>query len=609
MNPQLNPKFRFRALCFVVFAAGVTASCAQRPALSQAVPAAATATKATSLLPADALAAFKLSGAKAADAQVTPVAADQPDFQRALRVVTLVQPQKPYEIQLTARTAAPVAKGDVLLATFWARTITSPIGEGFVGITFEQAMPEYTRSFGFDTSAGTQWKRFDFPFRSVGSYAPGEAMMNLRVGFAPQTIEIAGVSLQDYGADADLNALPATKMSYAGIEPDAPWRAAAQQRIEKYRKGDLKIVVRDAAGQPVPGAQITVTQTRQAFAFGSAVNAQALVSDDAADLKYQAVIKANFNRIVFENDLKWARWQTDRETPPKALQWLRANGIQARGHVLVWPSWRHLPAELKNLENDPAALQSAVDAHITDEASSLRGQLHDWDVLNEPYKNHDLMDILGPQSQVEWFQKAHQADPAATLYVNDYGILAGGGRDADHQGQFESTIAYLLQAKAPLGGIGIQGHFGSNLTPPQKMLDLLDRYAKFGLPIQITEFDVQVPNETLQADFTRDFLTVMFSHPSVTGVVMWGFWESRHYAPQAALWRKDWTPKPNAKVWMDLVGHQWRTDLTAKSGADGALQTRAFLGDYQIRVEHAGKTELRDLTLPATGATLEVEVE
>ncbi len=562
-----------------------------------------------SLLPTDTVEAFKLSGPQAADAKASVVDVDNPDFKRAIRAQTLKQPQRPYEIQLAAKNVAPIKKDDVLLATFWMRTLESPMQEGFVGFTFEQGSADFKRSFGYETSAGTSWKRFDLPFRSAGDYAPGEAVMNLRVGFMPQTVEFGGISLTDYGADYDIKTLPATKLTYPGGELDAPWRKAAQERIEKIRKGDLNIVVRDANGKPIPGAEVVVKQTRQKFAFGSAVSAKALVSDDPADAKYQEMVKTLFNRIVFENDLKWDRWKADRETPQKALKWLRDNNIEARGHVLVWPSWHHSPTEWKALENDPAALNAAVNAHITDEVGTLRGQLHDWDVENEPFKNHDIIDVLGPQVQAEWFKKAREADPKATLYLNDYGIVAAGGKDLAHQQHFEDTIKRLIKDGAPIGGIGMQAHFGSDLTPPTKMLEILDRFAKFGLPLQMTEFDVQAPNEQLQADFTRDFLTVMFSHPAVNGVVMWGFWEGRHYAPSAALWNKDWSVRPNGQAWLDLVQKEWKTNVLAKTSADGMLKTRAFLGDYQITVNANGKKLEKTISLENAGTTQNIEFD
>jgi GH35 family endo-1,4-beta-xylanase len=601
-------------LLSTVLCASLASSCAQEtPTNLQATTAPVVAAidaplGGQSLLPAATLEAFKVGGPKAVDAQVSIVAVEHPAFKQALRVRTVKQPPRPFDIQLAARNAQPIAKGDILHASFWMRTIESPMQEGFVGFTFEQASPEFKRSFGYETSAGTVWKRFDFPFKSVDNYAPGEAAMNLRLGYAPQIIEIGGVELRNFANSVDINSLPATKLTYVGSEPDAAWRKAAQERIEKIRKADLQIRVQDANGRPVPNAQVTIKQTRSAFPFGSAVSAKALISDTPADRKYQEMVKTHFNRIVFENDLKWNWWKNDRESPVKALKWLRDAGIEARGHVLVWPSWRHSPPHLKELANDPAALKKAVEDHIADAAGTLRGQLHDWDVLNEPYKNHDIIDLLGPSIQTEWFQAAHRADPNAKLYLNDYGILSAGGKDSAHQKHYEDTIAFLIKEKAPIHGIGMQGHFGSDLTPPTRMLEILDRYAKFGLPIQITEFDVQVSNETLQADFTRDFLTTMFSHPAVNGVVMWGFWEGRHYAPGAALWRKDWSIKPNGQAWSDLVLRQWRTNIEATSNAVGTFQTRGFLGDYEIVVKSGDKTKTVPTTLTREGKFVTIKL-
>ena len=121
--------------------------------------------------------------------------------------------------------------------------------EGFVGFTFEQAVEPYKRSYGYETSAGRAWTRFDLPFRAADNYAVGEAVMNLRVGYAPQTVEIGGIALTNYGSKVAFESLPATKLTYKGAEPDAPWRREAAARIEKIRKGDLNITVRDAAGK------------------------------------------------------------------------------------------------------------------------------------------------------------------------------------------------------------------------------------------------------------------------------------------------------------------------------------------------------------------------
>jgi len=79
--------------------------------------------------------------------------------------------------------------------------------------------------------------------------------------------------------------------------------------------------------------------------------------------------------------------------------------------------------------------------------------------------------------------------------------------------------------------------------------------------------------------------------------------------PPAAMIRKDWTLKPNAQAWMDLVLKQWWTDTTLATGPDGSCATRGFLGDYKITVTVNGreKSILMKLAKPATSAVITME--
>ena len=117
------------------------------------------------------------------------------------------------------------------------------------------------------------------------------------------------------------------------------------------------------------------------------------------------------------------------------------------------------------------------------------------------------------------------------------------------------------------------------------MLANSDRFAKLVPALQITEFDVTTRgDEALAADFTRDLLITTFSHPAYTGFVLWGFWEGAHWKPETALWRKDWSEKPTAKVWRDLVCKQWHTQEQSKSDDQGRTAFRGFFGTYEIKV-------------------------
>ena len=137
----------------------------------------------------------------------------------------------------------------------------------------------------------------------------------------------------------------------------------------------------------------------------------------------------------------------------------------------------------------------------------------------------------------------------------------------------------------------------------------LDRLAKLGLPIEATELDIVTGDEQLQADYLRDHLIAFFSHPATTGVVMWGFWEGRHWRPSAALWRRDWSIKPNGKAWTDLVRHQWWTD--AKGTTDSRVPARygASLGDYEVTVAGGGKSKTVKTTLRREGGSVAVQLD
>jgi GH35 family endo-1,4-beta-xylanase len=363
--------------------------------------------------------------------------------------------------------------------------------------------------------------------------------------------------------------------------PAQTWRDAAEARIERIRKAELTVQVVRTDGKPAEGVPVQVRMTKHAFGWGTAIAGWLLLGEDGDTAKYRRAVLDNFNMAVLENDLKWPQWEWDRDTPLAALKWLRANAIRVRGHTLVWPGWRWLPKDLKELAGNHQALRRRTLDHIRDEVSATRGLLEDWDVVNEPYTSQDLLDILGREEMVAWFHAARGLDPAPALYLNDFNILEAGGRDTAHQEHFYDTLRFLTGRGAPVGGIGIQGHF-REVTPPEKMLEILDRFSEFNLPIRITEFDFETDDEKLQAEFTRDFLTVCFSHPRVDAFLMWGFWEGRHWRPKGAMLRKDWTPKPNYAVWRELVHGRWKTEAQGATDARGGYSVRAYRGEYEV---------------------------
>jgi GH35 family endo-1,4-beta-xylanase len=427
------------------------------------------------------------------------------------------------------------------------------------------------------------------------------------MGQQVQTVDVGGFVLLNYGQGSSFEDLGIDPL-YEGAADDAPWRAEALERIEQIRKGDLTVIVEDADGNPVPGAQVRVRMRQHAFSFGTAVAASQLLGDSEDSERYRQFVLDNFNMVVFENDLKWPQWEQDRQRALDGVQWMFDHGLtRIRGHNLVWPGWQWLPADLQNLRDNPEALRERIRAHIEDVVSANAGRLFHWDVLNEPYTNRDLQNVLGDEAMSEWFKEARKHDKVAELYINDYNILSAAGADLAHRNHYFKTIDYLNSLETPVQGIGMQGHFDQP-TAPEQMLRILDRFGAFGKPIAITEYDFAIKDEDLQARFFRDLLITAFSHPNMTSFLMWGFWEGRHWKPDGAMIRRDWTAKKSHEVWRDLVYGQWWTNAEAESAEDGSALVRGFLGEYAVEAELGDRKAAEIVMLEASGTTIRLKL-
>ena len=412
---------------------------------------------------------------------------------------------------------------------------------------------------------------------------------------------------------------------YPGFEPDAPWRAEAATRIDAIRKGDLTVQVRDAAGNPVTGAAVDVLQTEHEFGFGSAMQAFRLRDNNPTHNTYKQMAAELFNVGTLENNLKWQAWDGEfgsnftRTGADAAVTWLEDNGLEPRGHVMVWPGVNNLPTDVENLVNsaplnaaEQQQLRDRIAGHIADIGGRYAGRIGAWDVINEPRTNNDVMDVLaeGDDAMITWFQQAAAADPNADLYLNEFGILtSGGATNTANQQLLESQLQALIDGGAPIDGVGLQGHFNdASLTGPEQLWQILDRYHDLGLNIQITEFDHGSNDEQLQAAYLRDFFTAVFAHEGVSDLIQWGFWENAHFDPQRALFRSDWSIKPNGQAYVDLVFDEWWTEESLAADASGDADLRGFKGTHEVTVTWAGSEVVALATIDGAGNVLSIDL-
>jgi len=544
-------------------------------------------------------------------------------FKQAIQIETKKRVDRDYMIQFSRPNTGEVKTGDVLMLTFYARAIQSiaETGLGQVNVSFFTTEEPRDRAGRAEVLVDANWKKYYVPWAVLMKHhpapvPPGKMILALAMGVPPQIVQIADVRVLDFPPGVSAAALPHEENTYAGREPNAAWRAAAAARIEENRKGDLTIQVVDAAGKAVSGAQVHVEMKKHAFGFGSAFSDNRIVKMKDADAdRYREEFPKLFNCGTIESGLKWTEWVKNRDIPVRALAWMDERGVRVRGHNLVCPQWNRITflgdAEYNLARQSPRDLQKILLDHIRDELTPLAGRCYQWDVVNEPMSHKDFLNFQGPQAIVEWFKLAHEIDPKAQLIVNDITLHmpngGPGGSAIPPEDDFYFYLKYLKDHGAPFAGFGLESHL-ARMTPPEEILRQFDRYAAFG-PINITEFDASVDDEQLQADMTRDYLTVCFSHPAVANFVMWGFWDGQHWRKNAPIFRKDWSLKPSGQVYRDLVFKKWWTDQTSPADAAGNVKTRGFLGDYVITATHDGKSATQPIALTREGTSAKLVIK
>jgi endo-1,4-beta-xylanase len=282
----------------------------------------------------------------------------------------------------------------------------------------------------------------------------------------------------------------------------------------------------------------------RAAAHGRVYGAAARMNDLRDDSGYARAFAAECALLVPENELKW---QALRPSPTRfdfsAADWMagfaRRNGIAFKGHTLVWHE--ALPRWVARLDSSDQARDVLV-AHITRVCSRYAGTVSSWDVVNEAIDTSDKgqdglrlsawLKLLGPDYIPLAFKTAHEADPAARLIYNDYGLELGSEWDEARRQRLLRLLAALLDSGTQIHAVGIQSH----LDPTRARFDpdafgrFLDAVATLGLKIVISELDVidrglpaepSVRDQAVAATY-RDYLSVVLSHAAVDTVITWG---------------------------------------------------------------------------------------
>lgn len=231
------------------------------------------------------------------------------------------------------------------------------------------------------------------------------------------------------------------------------------------------------------------------FLMGVALNVNQSSGVDTSSIK---LVKQHFNSIVAENCMKCEviHPEEDRYDFTLADQFVsfgEKNGMAVIGHCLIWHSqlapWFCVDEKGNNVT--PEVLKQRMKDHITTIVTRYKGRIKGWDVVNEAiledgsYRKSKFYEILGEEFIPLAFQYAHEADPDAELYYNDYAMNMPGKREG-----VVKLVSSLKEKGIRIDAVGMQGHMGMDYPDINEFEQSIVAFAGTGVKVMVTEWDM-----------------------------------------------------------------------------------------------------------------------
>jgi GH35 family endo-1,4-beta-xylanase len=398
--------------------------------------------------------------------------------------------------------------------------------------------------------------------------------------------------------------------------------------IRRHRTADVEITVRSEDGSPLAGREIVVAQHSHAFRFGcTGFEAIELANRELESEAWNAAERLYENWLELFNfatlPFYWGRFEPVRGNPDTdriraAAHWFVDRGCLVKGHPLCWHT---STAEWLSALSTPEVVESQR-ARITRDVTDFVGVIDTWDVVNEGVimpifdrQENGITRMCRELGQVETvrmtFEAARQANPGATLLLNDF----------DTSADYEHLVEACLDAGIRIDALGIQSHMHQGYWGVEKTLDVLERFARFGLPIHFTENtlvsgqlmpadivdlnDYQVAEwpsttdgESRQAEQVLSHYSTLLSHPAVEAITWWGLPDGGWLNAPTGLVRVDGSTKPAYDALRGLIkGDWWLAPTRLATDDQGRVRFSGFLGEYElawagqvarIRIDRAG---------------------
>jgi endo-1,4-beta-xylanase len=325
---------------------------------------------------------------------------------------------------------------------------------------------------------------------------------------------------------------------------------------------------------PTPSPSPTITPTPDerlgTLATAAGVFVGAAFVEGSHEPEFRDRLVSEFNSTTAP--LYWSSTQPQRDTfdfaaADAALAVAEPPHLRVRGHPLVWGRLA-LPQYVEQIA-DPDDMRALMAEHINTVVGRYRGRIRQYDVVNEPLtglgapgttgtglENYVFLRVLGPGYIREALDLAHAADPDAELFINEFFVERPGPK----QDFFYDLVRDLVEAGAPLHGVGFQGHitppFGPGFLPSrEEIAAAVRRFADLGLAVEITELDVSLADPATQLGQQGmtygDIFAGCFATEGCRGITTWGMsdrftWIRDFFLREAAplMFDTDFKPKP-----------------------------------------------------------------
>lgn len=396
-----------------------------------------------------------------------------------------------------------------------------------------------------------------------------------------------------------------------------------RQGIEANRKAWCRIRIEDEEHRPLPGVKFRAVQARSDFKCGANLFMLGEFKEPERNAEYESRFAKLFNFATlpfYWRDVEPEQGKTryEKSSPPVyrrppielCLEFCESHGIEPKAHCLNYagfsPEW--LPRETE-------AAKRFLYNRFRELAERYSGRIPEWEVTNETLGGwncfYERFPFYREPDYVEWsFRAAERFFPVNRLFINEMqeriwdALSFYGDRSA-----YFMQIERALRAGVRIDGIGMQFHMFHrreqevektiDYYDPERIYDVLDCYAAFGKPIQITEstipaYSYDAADEDVQAEIIRNLYRIWFSHPAVEGAVYWNLVDG--YAAwtvpgdmahgenyyHGGLIRYDFTPKPAWHILHDLFRKEWRTSAELETDENGEASLYGFTGEYEL---------------------------